>query len=871
MVDDEETVEVVTSWSGIWVTALVSSVQGLLFYAFFAYERKKESVKDSYDLYEPRQHTRRHRSPPPFEESWWKATLAVTDEETLKCVGLDSYMFLRFLRLGARISALGVLLSVVLLPVYATGNARGAATEQFNLLTLARVEAGSNRIWASAIAWWIFCLGIGHEFWNEWQLYKVNRYVFLKVGDVDMPKEFRYAIQVEQVPQVLQSEEALAQYFERLFPGNVKDTTIFLKADTLQKLIAERQVNITKLEGAIAFTMAKPDKPRPQVAPDAKMGCIGGTKVDAIKHYEKEIERLNKEIDQERIKFLGQADTEKAECSIVASSTVANAATSEDVEVLSSIHSDKTTLELISTTSTAIVTFTSLRAKQASIQCELTGDPDSMIVKAAPDPNGILWNNVTVSLPQQTVFQAQAALLWIAGVLFWAVPVSFVTSIANLNSILEAVGLNQADPTVFWYGLVSGLLPVIALAILMAVLYMAIVAIATSWIRFKSMPEVDAYSLYWHQLFQFANLWLILIGGSAFNQIDGLIDDPTAIVQIMATALPGASTFFVNMILVASMGQFGLELSMIPTYGLTLVMKLIQPEAMRTQRQLDTSKKPPCMVWGQRIPPAVFIFLVAVLYMPIVPIMEVFAFVYFAGSYIVWKHQFLHVYAQDFEGGGDVTWQQLFGFLMASLYMGQVVFIAYMGIKEAVGPSIMGIVPLVGTIIMHRWLDRKIIKPLKNLSLEVAANEDIDAGELEQLHRDIELEHGSRSLYKSPALDTEKEERGAMPYRRDQVNQEKPTQEKKSPSEQSMDREPVLLDEEAPAAPIGEAEMDRKIKEVEQQVTEENVLVRQDQPGLDVVPPALMDTPAMPEQVDDPEKADEMEEHLQGEVAPEEN
>jgi hypothetical protein len=48
----------------------------------------------------------------------------------------------------------------------ATGDARGAATEQFNLLTLARVEAGSIRIWASAIAWWIFCSVILYEFWN---------------------------------------------------------------------------------------------------------------------------------------------------------------------------------------------------------------------------------------------------------------------------------------------------------------------------------------------------------------------------------------------------------------------------------------------------------------------------------------------------------------------------------------------------------------------------------------------------------------------------------------------------------------------------------------------------------------------------------
>jgi hypothetical protein len=345
------------------------------------------------------------------------------------------------------------------------------------------------------------------------------------------------------------------------------------------------------------------------------------------------------------------------------------------------------------------------------------------------------------------------------------------------------------------------------------------------------MSEVDAYSLYWHQLFQFANLWLILIGGSAFNQIDALINDPGSIVSIIAKALPGASTFFVNMILVQSMGQFGLELSCIPVYGLTLVMKLLQPEAMRTQRQMDASKKPPFMIWGQQIPRAVFIFLVAVLYMAIVPIMEVFAFVYFAGSYIVWKHQFLHVYAQDYEGGGDVTWQQLFGFLMACLYMAEVVFIAYMGIKEAFGPFVMGFVPLVVTFIMHRWLDRKIIKPLKNLSLEVAARQDIDDGELEH----------SSLLYKSPALDADKEERAPMPYRRGEVNQEKPTQEEKFLFAESMDGEEVI-DEEAPV-PIGQTKTEKEAEEV-LEVTEETLVWQEQTVDEDVV--------------DEPEKADYM-------------
>jgi hypothetical protein len=237
------------------------------------------------------------------------------------------------------------------------------------------------------------------------------------------------------------------------------------------------------------------------------------------------------------------------------------------------------------------------------------------------------------------------------------------------------------------------------------------------------------------------------------------------VVDIIATALPGASVFFVNMIIVGSFGAFGLELSMVPVYGLKLVMKIIKPEAMRTQRQIDDDKKgPPSLQWGQVIPPIVFVFLVAVLYMPIVPIIEVFAAAYFAGMYIVWKHQTLHVYTQDFEGGGDATWQQLFGFLMACLYMGEVVFIAYCGIKEAPTQGAMGFVPLVLTIIFHRILFRNIISPLRNLSLEVAANVDIEDSDLPVDERDTDV---AKPIYRQPALDDDQGHRGPMPYRRD--------------------------------------------------------------------------------------------------------
>jgi hypothetical protein len=308
-----------------------------------------------------------------------------------------------------------------------------------------------------------------------------------------------------------------------------------------------------------------------------------------------------------------------------------------------------------------------------------------MIVYPAADHSGILWNNVTVSQPLQRALEFQAALLWTVGLILWAVVVSFVVAVSNLNSILELIGLNTVDEDTIWYGLLAGFLPVFALDVLVYIVYLGIVAVAKYFIRYKSLPEVDTYAINWHMLFQFANLFYVLIGGSLLNQINSLNEaggNITETARVLADALSGSSIFFINMILYETFGSFGLELSMLPTYGVNLILGIaVRPEALRTQRMIDEAHKAPSIEWGQQLPPVVFVFVVTIVYMPIVPVIEFFAFLFFLMSYLLWKHQFLHVYAQQFEGGGDATWISLFKFLMISLYIGQVVFIICMALK----------------------------------------------------------------------------------------------------------------------------------------------------------------------------------------------
>ncbi|CAJ1956837.1 unnamed protein product [Cylindrotheca closterium] len=731
----------IVGWSGITATLIAALAQTTAFYIFFMFQRSREKAKSSYSLYEPRQFNFSHRSPSPFADNWMLEAWKVDKETLRRSVGLDSYMYLRFLRLGARISGMGVLASIILLPVYATGLERGDDTVQFNQLTLARVLQGSDRIWGTVLLWWIFIAFILNEFWKEWMEYQDNRRDFLAKGDPDGSLDMRYALLVEELPASKQSDEALAAHFEAIFPNKVRQATVLRELTPLEQKIAERQVAIENVEKAEAFIMARPEKPRPTMKINSKVPCMGET-VDKIDHNVAEYERLNKEIDQMR------KSSEIVDDAILLENAVERSGSEGQ--------------GLFKASTTGVITFTSLSAKESA----MAGHYKGLKVFAVADPeHSILWQNATVPYSKQRIFELVASALWTVGILFWAVPVTLVVAIANLDSIFKTLGLRSIDSTSAAYGIIAGLLPVIALAVLMAVLYMSIVAAGQKFIKFKSAPEVDAYTFHWHMLFQFANLWLILIGGSFFNQVDAILADPTSIVGIIAGALPGASVFFANMLIVKGIGNFGLELSMLPAYGLTFVMSLLAPESQRTQRMLDASKTPPEIKWGQKLPDSIFVFLVMILYMPIVPLMELFAFIYFGGMYIVWTHQCLHVYAQASDGGGVTTWQTLFGFLIVCLYMGEAVFIVYMGLKEAPGPAACGFVPLVVTIIFHKYINQKIVYNIGNLALDVAAEIDKDNGELERLNG-TSIED---KVFGQPALKLANEEREPMPYRRSEV------------------------------------------------------------------------------------------------------
>jgi hypothetical protein len=576
---------VIVPWSVVWVTLLVSLCVGTFLYISYLTLRHMHYKQNNFDLYEMRQFGGlSHRMPEPYNYmknennfccsfGWARAAIQTSEQETLRMVGMDAYMFLRFLKLCFRISLFGTVLGcLILIPIYATGEATGNDTEEFNSITLAKVESGSRRLWATAVCWLLFVCFALRELYLEWKLtYAPRRLEFLAHGDFNTDQEYRYACMIESIPTHLRTNRALYDYFNRLFPNSIHQVHVCMNTVKLDGLVKKRTQVLNKLEMYDALQQLHPDKPAPVIKQNTnKCGC-GGTQTEAIPYFNGQLQELNAQIDEERAKLFSEAmgtgvssnDTNAILGMFqgigtnigqgiqgigtnvgkgftgVFQNKKDSASSNEDSHAVVGVqssssnnnHNDKaqdpvetpvqqdtdennnnnTATISDKMSSTAFVTFTSLKAKQAAIQCNIGGKANYLEVTPAPEPKAIVWNFVDVPVSEQRHTSMILAAVWSVGIAFWAVPATFVMGLANLNSLLQSLKLPTLNEDSFWYGLLAGLLPPLALQLFMVVLCLVINSCAAFVIRMKSSPQVDAYTFSWYQVYQFANLWFLLI------------------------------------------------------------------------------------------------------------------------------------------------------------------------------------------------------------------------------------------------------------------------------------------------------------------------------------------------------------------------
>ncbi|OMJ25559.1 hypothetical protein AYI69_g4239 [Smittium culicis] len=337
--------------------------------------------------------------------TWIKQFYFISKEKQLQVIGLDGYLFLRFIRLCTiQLSIMSFFGIAVILPInYFNGNNTFVSGDpnKFLLLYLTLYHITSIKIY-----WVHVCFAYLYTFIFIYLIYlELRNYISLKLDYFSSPN-FQTSISsrsllLQNVPKPLQSEPAISHFLANLLPETPPDNANFVRLmGDLPKLVDEHEKTVRKLERVLQNYLLKPDAQNNTNRPTIKLK--NGSSVDSIDHYTKQLNNLEIAISVAREKI--------------------SAFTSTNIGFVS-----------YQNPSMAFKAHDYLKKISKS-------DKKDIKFALAPDPNDIIWNNVFITKESRTLR------LWISrSITFAFCLLSFIPSSA-LIFILDVTNIQDFFP-----------------------------------------------------------------------------------------------------------------------------------------------------------------------------------------------------------------------------------------------------------------------------------------------------------------------------------------------------------------------------------------------------------------------------------------
>ncbi|KAG0287538.1 hypothetical protein BGZ96_008546 [Linnemannia gamsii] len=646
---------------------------------------------------------------------WVLGTRHMNEIDFINRCGLDAYMFLEFMN---KSFFLFIGFSVLAIPILIPLNAYNQLSlEGLNQLTIANV-ADQNRLWGHLILTVLFCmttLAMG--------ILGVRQYITRRQRYLLTPHHTQSlqatTILVCGIPIGEETLQSLHSIFS-VFPGGVKRIWPAYSAADLQKDVLKRVTLTEKLEtaecalirsklkyqaaggadagrrpseasstnmlnqrsattpaGLDSFPSEKRPQHRPAVFPMSLFtSCCGAKKVDSVSTYRRELSGLN------------------------------NSIVTRQQAGIAAMHENEDQNKLSAT----FVQFNSqlgahLAAQAVIHRKTLTMQPRHLEVH----PKDVIWENLGYSLKQRNIRRAIAAVLAFLLIAFWTIPVTFVASIAKLDVIVQYApflsGVYSLPNAVV--GIIQGILPPLGLALLMMILPVILYKLAyfggAVLNTHKTLTVVTSY--HWFSVVHV--LLVTTLANGIFAAVQQITDNPSAIMEMLATTLPQASTFFLSFILISLIKIPMMLLQIGP-----LIMHRVSKFLASTPRKVYMAERTMGFVdWGTTIPVHTIAFSIGLIYSTIQPLILPFMVIYFGLFYLAFRYQFLYVYRQPVDSGG-LVYPRIVDQIYVGLIIYEIVMLGLFILQKAAGQSaIMGVVLLVtiGAIVISR---DKVFKPL---------------------------------------------------------------------------------------------------------------------------------------------------------------
>ncbi|XP_052181428.1 calcium permeable stress-gated cation channel 1-like isoform X2 [Diospyros lotus] len=588
--------------------------------------------------------------------------LKMPEPELIDHAGLDSAVYLRIYLIGLKIFVpITILACAVLVPVNWTNSTLRLSKVTYSdidKLSISNIPLGSQRFWAHIVMAYVFTFWTCYVLRKEYETVVSMRLDFLAL---QKRRPDQFTVLVRNVPP--DPDESVSELVEHFFlvnhPDHYLTQQVVYNANKLAKLVKEKK----KKENWLDYYQLKYSR-SPSKRPMMKTGFLGlcGDKVDGIDFQTSEIERLSREIVAERGRIMESPDY------IVPA---------------------------------AFVSFKTRWGAAVCAQTQQSRDPTIWLTEWAPEPRDVYWNNLAIPYVSLTIRRLIIAVAFFFLTFFFMIPITFVQSLANIEGIEKSAPFLRAIiDTSFIKSFIQGVLPGIALKIFLIVLP-SILMFMSKVEGFISISSLERRSASRYYIFNFVNVFLgSIIAGTAFEQLHTFINQSAnEIPKTIGVSIPMKATFFITYIMVdgwAGVAGEILRLKPLIFYHLKNIL------LVKTEKDREEAMDPGSVGFNTGEPQIQLYFLLGLVYAVVTPFLLPYILVFFGFAYLVYRHQIINVYNQEYESGA-AFWPDVHGRIIAALVISQLLLMGLLSTKHAAQSTPFLIALPVLTLSFHKF------------------------------------------------------------------------------------------------------------------------------------------------------------------------
>ncbi|KAF9685590.1 hypothetical protein SADUNF_Sadunf03G0070500 [Salix dunnii] len=224
--------------------------------------------------------------------------------------------------------------------------------------------------------------------------------------------------------------------------------------------------------------------------------------------------------------------------------------------------------------------------------------------------------------------------------------------------------------------------------------------------------------------------------------------------RTIGVSIPMKATFFITYIMVDGWAGIAGEILRLKPL---IIFHLKNMFLVKTERDREKAMNPGSVGFPKTLPSLQLYFLLGIVYAVVTPILLPFILVFFAFAYLVYRHQIVNVYNQQYESAA-AFWPHVHSRLIASLLISQLLLLGLLSTKKAANSTPLLVILPILTLSFHKYCKSRFEPAFRKYPLE-ASSEAMEKDILDRTtESDINLKAYLADAYLHPIFHSYEEE-----------------------------------------------------------------------------------------------------------------